>query len=45
MLELLVGIIIGVYIGQTFNVPNVQALILYMIKQLEQYKKSDNDKT
>lgn len=39
MFEFICGIFIGIFIGQTFNVPNIQNCIVKIIENLDHYKK------
>ena len=40
MLEFLLGLLIGIYLGQTYNVPNLQHMCFSLLQSLDKYKKS-----
>ena len=43
MFEFVTGLFIGIFIGQTFIVPNIQNCVIQTMKKLEHYKKSSDD--
>lgn len=43
MFQFFTGLFIGIFIGQTFIVPNIQNCVIQTMKKLEHYKKKSSD--
>jgi len=43
MFEFCVGTLLGIFIGQTFMVPNIQNCIYTILQNLNKYKKNKDD--
>ena len=44
MLKFLIGVILGIYIEQTYSVPNVKNFLSFSFKELDKYRKKDDKK-
>ena len=38
---ILSSVIVGIYIGQTYNIPNVEKTVMFLVEKIKEFKNKD----